>query len=79
MNKISLCLLSGFLVLALASGDVLAAKKKTTHKREDFSAAEREKLLDSARKLCVKRYGATSRIYKFDYHKWTVICTEPGY
>lgn len=80
MNKISLCLLSGFVVLALANGDVLAAKKKPIHARSrgDFTAAERDKILEHAREVCVKRYGATSRVYKLDYHKWEVICTEPG-
>ena len=81
MSKLSLCLCSCTLVLSLvaADGDGLAATKKITRKRTDFTAAQREKLLEDARKICVKRYGAASRVYKLDYAKWRVICTEPGW
>jgi hypothetical protein len=52
-------------------------KKKTSKSRDDFSADQREKLMADARALCKKRYGSSSRVYRFDYKKWTVICTEP--
>ena len=55
-------------------------KKKTPGKsRDDFTAAQREKLMERARDICKKRYGSTSRVYKIDYRKWMVFCTEPGY
>jgi hypothetical protein len=81
MTKLSLCLCSCMvaLSLALAAGDGLAGTKKTTRKKTDFTAAQRVKLLEEARQVCVKRYGAGSRVYKFDYSKWRVTCTEPGW
>ena len=81
MTKLSLCLCFCVLVFSLAvtAGDGMAGKKKVTRKRTDFTAAQRMKLLEEARKVCVKRYGATSRVYKLDYSKWRVICTEPGW
>ncbi len=81
MKKTGLCILSGFVVLALANGDVLAAKKKPVHarSREEYTSAEREKILEGVRQQCVKRYGATSRVYRINYHKRSVLCTEPGY
>ena len=53
--------------------------RKISKSRDSFTAGQREKLLEQARKICVKKYGATSGVYKFDYKTWTVICTEPGY
>jgi hypothetical protein len=81
MPKLSLWLFSCVFafVLAAASGDGLAAKKKISHKRTDFTAAERAKLLEEARKICIKRYGAGSRVYKLDYYKWNITCAESGY
>ena len=38
-----------------------------------------EALMEQARKICVKKYGATSRVYQLDYKKWRVVCTTPGY
>ena len=81
MTKLGLWLCSCVLVLSLAvaAGDSMAGAKKITRKRTDFTAAQRMKLLEGARQVCVKRYGATSRVYKFDYSKWRVTCTEPGW
>jgi hypothetical protein len=50
--------------------------KKISKNRSDFSEAQRKKLMESARAVCKKKYGATSRVYQLDYKKWTVICTE---
>jgi hypothetical protein len=50
-----------------------------THKRSDFTAEQRAKLMEEARKICKKRFGAPSRVYKIDYVQWRVVCTEPGY
>jgi hypothetical protein len=81
MTKLSLWLCSCVFVLSLAvaAGDGMAGAKKVARKRTDFTAAQRMKLLEQARQVCVKRYGATSRVYKFDYRKWLVTCTEPGW
>jgi hypothetical protein len=81
MTKLSLCICSCAFVLSLAvaAGDGMAGTKKISRKRTDFTAAQRMKLLEQARQVCVKRYGATSRVYKFDYSKWRVTCTEPGW
>ena len=53
--------------------------RKISKSRDDFTPAQREKLMEQARKLCIKKYGASSRVYRFEYKKWNVICTEPGY
>lgn len=95
MRKMSLCLLTFLFVVAVGAPnyDAVAAgscpnsksskcpvqKKKITHKHSDFTAAQREKMMEEARKICKKRFGAPSRVYKIDYVKWRVICTEPGY
>jgi len=55
------------------------AKKKISKSRNDFSAAERQKILSEARKICTRKYGATSTVYRIEYDKWRVVCTEPGY
>jgi hypothetical protein len=57
-------------------GGKCPAKRTISKNRSDFSESQREKLMESARAICKKRYGSTSRVYKLDYKKWTVICTE---
>ena len=94
MRKMSLCLLTFLLVLALggpshealAGGSCPSSKngkcpvqKKITHKRPDFTAAQREKMMEEARKICKKKYGAPSRVHHIDYYRWRVYCTEPGH
>jgi hypothetical protein len=95
MCKMSLCLLTSLFVAAVGvpSHDALAAgscpsskngkcpvqKKKLTHKRSDFTAEQRAKMMEEARKICKKRFGAPSRVHHIDYVKWRVYCTEPGY
>lgn len=78
MRKLNLCLLT--LLFSLSTGmadyDTAAAKAKVSHKRADFTAEQRAALMEKARKLCKARYGATSIVYKLDYYKWMVICTE---
>lgn len=54
-------------------------KKKVTRSRDDFTADQRERLMEEARKICIKRYGAGSRVWKLDYKAWRVTCTEAGY
>ena len=52
------------------------AQKKITHSRSDFTAVRREKLMEEARNICKKKYGAGSTVYKFDYYKWRVTCND---
>ena len=93
MHKMNLCLLSFVFVLTLSqlNHDAVAGscpgskngkcpvQKKITHKRADFTAEQRAKMMEEALKICQKKYGMPSRVYKLDYYKWTVTCTEPGY
>lgn len=77
MHKFSLCLFSVlfFLSAGPAQYDAEAAKGKILHKRSDFTPQQRAKLMEEARKICKKRYGAPSTVYGIDYYKWRVICT----
>jgi ABC-type transporter MlaC component len=72
-------LTAGFVVSAVV-GDIqavtAATKKKVSKKRSDFTPEQRKKLMEEARKICKKNYGAASTVYRLDYYKWTVICTE---
>jgi hypothetical protein len=94
MRKMSLCLLAFLFVLALGgpSHEALAGggcpsskngkcpvQKKISHKRTDFTAAQRARMMEEARKICKKKYGAPSKVHHIDYIKWSVYCTEPGY
>lgn len=77
MRNLGFLAVSLLLALSLGtSGPDAATKKKITHKRSDFTAEQREKMMEEARKICKKRYGSSSRVYKIDYYKWIVICTE---
>jgi len=51
-------------------------QKKVSHKQSDFTSAQRAKIMEDARNICKKRYGAGSTVYNFDYHKWKVTCNE---
>jgi hypothetical protein len=68
-----------FLLSAGGLDDANAAKKKTHRKRSDFTAEQRAKMMEEARKICKKKYGAPSQVYHIDYYRWRVICTPPGY
>jgi hypothetical protein len=50
--------------------------KKLSHKREDFTTEQRAKMMEEARRICKKAYGAGSTVYQLDYYKWKVICKE---
>ena len=52
--------------------------KKISKSRNDFTPEQREKIMANARQVCVKAYGASSTVYRFDYKKWRVICYRPG-
>ncbi len=52
--------------------------KKPSKSRNDFTSEQRQKIMEQARQVCVKAYGASSTVYRFDYKKWRVICYRPG-
>ena len=52
---------------------------KVTHKRSQYTEAQRAKLMEEARAICTKKFGASSRVHHLDYYNWKVWCTEPGY
>jgi hypothetical protein len=51
-------------------------KKKAKRKgRSDYTAEERKKIMERARKVCRDSQGAPSRVYRIDYQKMVVYCT----
>jgi hypothetical protein len=77
MRKLYVCFLAFAFVLPLITASQPAfAKRKTSHKRSQYSAAQRSALMDQARKICRKKYGAASTVYQLDYYKWRVVCSE---
>jgi hypothetical protein len=46
--------------------------------RSEFTPEQRKQILESARKLCVRTYGASSRVYSYDWKKRQVTCNTPG-
>ena len=82
---LSRLLLATFLTFAIValpapSGPDSAAaatkKKKISHKRSDFTPEQREKMMERARQICRKNYGAGATVYKLDYYHWKVWCRE---
>lgn len=56
------------------------APPKGNHKgREAYTPAQREEFMEYARKLCRKKYGAPSTVYRIDYKKNMVWCTPASY
>ena len=54
-------------------------KKKAKKKgRNDYTAEERKKIMERARKVCRDNEGAPSRVYRIDYQKQLVYCMPPG-
>lgn len=47
--------------------------------RDQYTAAEREKIMERAREICRKNYGAPSRVYRIDYAANKVWCEPPSY
>lgn len=78
MRRATLAVLALAVAVGVALGTAEAAtkKKKKVHKRSDFTSEQREKLMESARKLCRKRYGSAAQVYRIDYARWMVICIE---
>ena len=78
MRKLALAFISALFVLVpgAASVDAATSTKHSTHKRSDFTPAQREKLMEKARKICKDKYGAMSTVYRLDYYHWKVWCLE---
>jgi len=51
-------------------------KKSTTRQRSDYTPEQREKMMEEARQICKKRFGAGARVYRIDYAKMMVWCLE---
>jgi hypothetical protein len=52
------------------------AKAKPSYSREDFTPQQRELFLEHARQLCKKKFGAEANVYRLDYSKMLVTCTN---
>lgn len=46
------------------------------YKRSQFTAAQRAKILEIARQVCRKRYGAAATVYRLEYSPFRVTCLE---
>lgn len=46
--------------------------------RGEYTAAERARILENARDVCKKSYGAPSTVYSIDYKRRLVTCVPPG-
>lgn len=56
------------------------APAKGNHKgRNEYTAAQREKMMERAREICRTQFGAPSRVYRIDYKKNQVWCVPPAY
>jgi hypothetical protein len=63
-----------------------AEKKKAEKKkakspgkgRAGYTAEERKRIQEYARKVCRQEFGASSTVYRIDYKKLRVICNPPG-
>jgi hypothetical protein len=53
---------------------------KGNHKgRDEYTAAEREKMMERARAICSKEFGKPSRVYRIDYKQNRVWCMPASY
>jgi len=53
---------------------------KGNHKgRDAYTPQQREKMMERAREICRKNYGAPSRVYRIDYKKNMIWCEPPSY
>lgn len=62
--------------MAIGADAAIAPAKKKSHKRTDFTPAQRDKMMEEARNICRKKYGAGARVYQLDYYHWKVWCME---
>ncbi|MCA3556591.1 hypothetical protein [Aestuariivirga sp.] len=47
--------------------------------RDDYSAADRQKMMERAQQICSKEFGRPSRVYRIDYKQGRVWCTPASY
>lgn len=65
------------LLMAGALDSAVAKSSSTKHySRSQFTEAQRARILENARKVCKKRYGAGASVYRIDYYKGTIWCLE---
>lgn len=53
-------------------------KKSGLKQRTDYSATERERIMERARQICKKSFGQPSRVYRIDYAAGKVWCEPPS-
>jgi hypothetical protein len=46
--------------------------------RSGYSAEERKRIMENARKVCREKTGASATVYRIDYQKMRVWCMPPG-
>lgn len=64
------------IALSLGFSESDAASKAKRKRWVDFTAAQKTELMKLAREVCRKRYGAISKVYRLDYYREKVWCTE---
>ena len=47
--------------------------------RNQYTETEREKIMERAREICRKDFGAPSRVYRIDYATSRIWCEPPSY
>jgi hypothetical protein len=74
-------MMAGAIVLpgALTSPDSAHAATTKKKKKTSGTSADRAKLMEIARQVCRKKYGAGSSVYRLDYTRRRVVCAPPGY
>ena len=57
--------------------EAAATKKKQggLKNRSAYTAEQRQKILEEARKICRKRYGAPANVYRIDYASNKIWCS----
>ena len=54
-------------------------KDKSSGKgRDGYTAEERKRILENARRVCREKSGASSTVCSIDYKKMRVLCMPPG-
>lgn len=46
--------------------------------RDEFTPAQRKQIMEEARQLCIRTYGASSSVYRYEWKKRKVICYTAG-
>lgn len=64
------------LMANFGSSAIAATTKHPTHKSSDFTPEQKKKLMEQARQICRKRYGAMATVASIDYYHWKVWCRE---